>query len=159
VADLPAPSPAEPVTDAPEKQRKLLLLLPILALVLGGGAGCYQYYRLSAAGQAAPEEEPIEYGQFTQLPGIIVNPAGSGGRRYLMIDLGLESAEAKTLEEVSAREVVIRDAVVRILSEKTVEQLASIDGRAALKDTLRLTVNRILKGDIDRLYFTQYVLQ
>lgn len=163
MADAPAPDADAPVADAPKKKNKLVLLLPVVALVLGGGGGFYQYQKATAAtlpeDEAAETAEPIEYGQFTKLPGIIVNPAGSAGRRYLMVDLALETADEKALEEIALREVVIRDAAVRILSERTVEELTSVALRPALKDTLRTTVNGILDGKIDRLYFTQYVLQ
>jgi flagellar basal body-associated protein FliL len=41
-----------------------------------------------------------------------------------------------------------------------VPELTDIDRRSFLKDTLRTSVNQILKdGSVRRLYFTQYVLQ
>ena len=153
-------TPDDAPVEAPKKKSKLVLLLPVLALVLGGGGGYYQYQK--AAGPAEPTEaadEPVEYGEFVSIAGVIVNPAGTGGRRYLMVDLALETADEETLAEVGTREVVIRDAVVRVLGERTVDELASITHRAALKDTLRSHVNGILEGEVDRLYFTQYVLQ
>lgn len=139
-----------------------MLLLPVVALLLGAGGGYYQYQKAAAPPAEETEEEeaePIEYGVFTPVAGIIVNPARSGGRRYLMVDLALEAADEEVLEEVSSREVVIRDLVVRILGEQTVEDLAAIEARPALKDTLLSSVNGVLEGEIDRLYFTQYVLQ
>ena len=148
-----------PVEAPPKKKGKLVLLLPVLALALGGGGGYYQYQR--AAAPDAPVEAaagPVEYGEFATLPGVIVNPAGSGGRRYLMVDLALE-ADEETVEEVGTREVVIRDVVVRVLGGKTVEELAAIGDREVIKDTLRASVNAVLEGEVDRLYFTQYVIQ
>ncbi|MDT0631243.1 flagellar basal body-associated FliL family protein [Rubrivirga sp. S365] len=151
--------PDSPV-EAPKK-RKILLILPVVALLLGGGGGYYQYQQATVSDEPAAEEaaELIEYGQFAKVDGIIVNPAESGGRRYLMVDLALEAADEETLAEVGAHEVVIRDAIVRLLGERTVDELAAVSGRAALKDTIRAHVNGIVTGEIDRLYFTQYVLQ
>ena len=149
------PAPVE----APKKKSKLVFLLPVLALALGGGGGYYQYQK--AAAPEAPVEdvaEPVEYGEFAVLAGVIVNPAESGGRRYLMVDLALEGDE-DTVGEVGAREAVIRDAVVGVLGQKTVDELAAIDRRTALKDTLRASVNAVIEGEVDRLYFTQYVIQ
>lgn len=146
----------------------MLLLIPVVAILLGGAIGALQYDRLAAAlgGDAPSDDEeqasgevPVEYGLFSQLQGIIVNPAESGGRRYLMVDVGFESHEEKTLAELVEKEIVIRDAIVRLLSEQTVDQLASVGHRTALKDSVRVRVNAILDGDVDRLYFTQYVLQ
>ena len=178
MADNLAPADAAPieglpadellVEEAPKKSGKLLMLVPVVALVVGGGFGVMQKDRIaamlgggdpSAAEEQVEEAEPTEYGQFSQFLGIIVNPSESGGRRYLMVDVGFESAEAKTLEELTEKEIVIRDAIVRLLSEHTVEELSEVARRPALKDTLLVTINGILEGDIDRLYFTQYVLQ
>ena len=155
-----------PATDADAsvekpKKGKLMMVLPVVALLLGGGGGYYQYQKATAPESVEEEETgpPKEYGVFTSLPGIIVNPAGTGGRRYLMVDVALEAAEEETIEEVNTREVPVRDAVVRLLSSLTVEELAAIEDRDALKDTLRASINEIVDGDIDRLYFTQFVLQ
>ena len=50
--------------------------------------------------------------------------------------------------------------MLKLLSARTVEQLASLDLRNEIKNELREAVNGILrKGEISRLYFTQYVLQ
>lgn len=164
MADAPESPDAVDAADAsPKKKGKLLLLLlPVLALALGGGGG-YVYYAQAAPADAdaeVVEEEPVrEFGEFANLPGIIVNPAGTGGRRYLLVDLSLEVDDAKAVEEISRREIVIRDAIVRTLGEHSVEQLASLPGREALKDTILVHVNDLLEQDVRRLYFTQYVLQ
>ncbi len=156
-----APDGAPPVVEAPaaeappKKRGRLLLVLPVLALLAGGGLGYARYQE--AAG--ADADAPIEYGEFLELPGFIINPADSGGRRYLMVDLGFEAADAKALEALAEHEVVVRDAIVGILSEQSVEELAAVSAREALKDSLRARVNGLLEHDVDRLYFTQYVLQ
>jgi flagellar FliL protein len=162
MADANAPDADAPdagAVDAPKKKGKLLLFLPVVALLLGGGGGYYQYQKATALPEEEAAEAPVEYGAFTSLPGFIVNPAGSGGRRYLMVDLALEAADEATIEEITSREVVLRDAVVAILAAQTVEELASIADRTALKDSIQSRVNEILEGEVSRLYFTQYVLQ
>lgn len=152
--------------EAPKKKSKfLLILLPLI--LLGGGGGAFlafsQYPALAALlydEPAAEAEEPIEYGQFLEIDNLIINPDGTDGKRYLMVKIGFESEKAKTLEEVTQKEVVVRDAILRFLSAQTVEDLAAIEKRDAIKDELRAMINEILeKGEITRLYFTQYVLQ
>lgn len=150
----------QPGAEAPPKRGgKLLLLLPVVALLLGGGGGFFYFQAEAAVPPADEAAPPTEYGEFTTLQGIIVNPAGSGGRRYLMMDLALESPDAEGAEEVALREAVIRDAVIGLLAKHTVEELASTNRRLALKDSIRTTVNGLIEGDVDRLYITQYVLQ
>lgn len=153
--------------------RRLLSRLLLVALTLGSTAAgawlAYFYYptlaqaaeQFSGTDDDTEEEAPsVEYGQFMELQGFIINPAGTDGTRYLMVNLGLESAEGSVLEELKEKEVVVRDTVLKLLSQRTVEELADISLRAQLKQELRDAVNGVLrKGKIDRVYFTQYVLQ
>ena len=154
----------------PKKKSKLLLiLLPLVLLALAGGLylGFTQYARLAAAaavladdGGEEAEEAPVEFGEFLEVQGLIVNPAGTDGQRYLMLNLGLESNKGSVLEELETKEIVVRDRVLRLLSQRTVEELADIGRRDPLKDELRGAINRVLEeGEVTRLYFTQYVLQ
>ncbi|CAM3323137.1 flagellar basal body-associated FliL family protein [Rhodothermus bifroesti] len=157
--------------ETPTKRRWLSgLLLAVLTLGPTGVGAWVSYFYYPTLLQAAAwfsgtnpdkkEEKPIQYGQFTELQGFIVNPAGTNGTRYLMVNIGLESNKADVLEEVKEKEVVIRDIVLKLLSQRTVEELADIQLRTPIKEALRDTINSVLrKGKIDRLYFTQYVLQ
>lgn len=159
---------SDETTPTKKKRPLALVLIPLvlLACVGGGWVAFTQYARLAAAATVlagddeAEPEEPIEYGEFLEIQGLIVNPAGTGGQRYLMINLGLESGESKVLEELEAKEVVVRDHVLRLLSRRSVDELADIAQRDPLKDELRTAINGVLeKGEVTRLYFTQYVLQ
>ena len=106
------------------------------------------------------EAEPLEYGDFKELDDLIINPTGTGGKRYLMVKIGFESDAPAALEELTTKDIVVRDAIVRYLSSQTVPDLAAIEKRDSLKIGLRKQINDILeKGKITRLYFTQYVIQ
>lgn len=161
---------AEPVKKG--RGKLLLLLLPLLLLAAGGGGyvAVTQYPKLAAAAAVlneadaaeAPEEapEPEEYGEFLEIQGLIVNPAGTSGKRYLMVNVGLESDKGKVLEEIEQKEIVVRDRILRLLSHRTVPELADIAQRDTIKNDLRASINEVLeKGRVTRLYFTQYVLQ
>ncbi len=145
-----------------------MILIPLILLGAGGGGvvAYSQYTSIATMGYEAPateeeeEEEPIDYGEFMEMESLIVNPAGTDGTRYLMIKIGLESKKAKALEEVREKAIVLRDAILRDLSARTVEELAAIEQRNQIKESLREVINGILeKGEVTRLYFTQYVLQ
>lgn len=151
-----------------KKKGMLLILLPLILVGLGGGGymAYSQYVALAALGYdseeaaAEAEGEPTEYGDFLELDNLIINPSGSEGKRYLMIKIGFESDEAKTLEELTEKDVVVRDEILRFLSSKTVDELAAIEQRDQLKQDLREIINgKLTDGMITRLYFTQYVLQ
>ncbi|MEP0548555.1 MAG: flagellar basal body-associated FliL family protein [Rhodothermales bacterium] len=167
MADPIVPDPA-----APPKRRWIPIVAAIVVpAVLGAWVAVSQQASLAAvlggpAEEVAlpveeePKAEPTEYGEFLELQGLIVNPAGTEGLRYLMVHVGFESEQAKALEELTMKEIAVRDAVIKILSAKTVPQLSDIGRRDSLKVEIRDTVNGMLReGQIDRLYFTQYVLQ
>ena len=144
-----------------------MILIPLILLGSGGGGvvAYSQYASIATMGYEGPvteeeEEEPIEYGEFMEMESLIINPFGTDGKRYLMIKIGLESNTAKALEAVKEKAVVVRDAILKDLSSRTVAELASIEHRSQIKDGLREVINEILeKGEVTRLYFTQYVLQ
>ena len=163
------------VADDPKgggKKKILLLLLPLLLVSAGGGGYlAYAYYPQMATVAAyvglfsTGEEEqdpdaPIEYGQFHEVRGLVVNPAGSDGSRYLMVHIGFESSSEAVITELTDKDVVMRDTILKLLGEETVASLADISQRTRLKEALREAVNEILsEGEVQRLYFTQYVLQ
>lgn len=159
----------------PEKQRGgrlgLLIVTVVILAALGSGAAVAfsQYDRIAQAAAmfaastpadtTAAEQEPPEFGTFYQIENMIVNPADTDGRRYLMISVGFEAKEEAVSEELEQKEVVIRDLMLRHLGKRTVPELSDVDVRPTIKGELRDSVNTLLVGRIDRLYFTQFVLQ
>lgn len=100
-----------------------------------------------------------EYGSFTRLEGLVVNPDGAD-ERYLAVSIAFESKSSSVATELEDKKVVVQDAVISHLSEQTVEELSDTNRREKLKNELREETNRILNsGTVDRLYFTEFVLQ
>lgn len=181
MAKDPAPTPGEtaddPVADAPDGAERtgrslgswLVLAALILLPAVGGSWLAYNQYgwldRTASSFQGddaaqADGDAPIEYGTFTELENLIVNPAGSHGERYLAVSLGFEAEDAAVLAELEEREVVVRDALLSLLSARTVDELSTVAQRDSMKGELREAVNaRLPSGGIDRIYFTRYVLQ
>jgi flagellar protein FliL len=162
--------------EKPAKKGLNIFLLGMLAAsLLPSGLGAWlaysSYERFAVVAAAAgmgfgtedaeePEEETTEYGEFMQLENMVINPAGSTGKRFLIVSIGLESHTPATLEELKTKEVVVRDTVLKVLGVRTAEELASIERRTELKDEIREAVNAVVKeGEVDRMYFTQFVLQ
>ena len=117
---------------------------------------------LPFGGEASDDgkKAPGEYGSFTRLDGLVVNPAKSGGNRYLAVSIAFEAGEVSVETELKNKKVVVKDAVLRLLSERTVDELSDPGQRDDLKAALIKETNRILtKGTVDRLYFTEFVLQ
>lgn len=116
-------------------------------------------YLGSAGTSDGTADSPKEYGSFTRLEGLVVNPDGADGR-YLAVSIAFESKSSSVATELEDKKVVVQDAVISHLSEQTVEELSDTDRREKLKQGLREETNQILNsGTVDRLYFTEFVLQ
>lgn len=166
-------NPTAAVDEAPPKKPKpvLLILIPVFLVGSAGGAWiAYSAYPQVASalsifsnGDGTPsrgEQENISYGQFYELEGLIINPAQTTGEHVLSVSIGLEGKTDAVISEIETKQIVIRDTIIRILSNHTVTELADIDQRDSMKEELRGSVNKILaKTKVDRLYFTRYILQ
>ena len=134
---------------------------------LSGFAVAYtQFESVDAAAAKATEwvasddaADGPEFGEFHEISGLVINPASTDGRRYLMVDIGLEGDE-ETISAIEDREVVVRDRINNMLGEYSPEHLSDISERSTIKEQLRDDINEVLsEGHVQELYFTQYVLQ
>jgi len=156
-----------------ERYFRVILVAAIGVAAAGGGAVAYlQYEWLVQQARALPvvgetssasgggDQSNKTFGTFTEVEGLIVNPADSGGSRYLAVSLAFETSSSGVVDEIKEKEVVVRDAVLDLLSERTSAELTAPARRDTLKQMLRDRTNRLLQsGTVDRLYFTQFVLQ
>lgn len=123
---------------------------------------------ITNTGEAAEEvaeaeaAEPIEYGEFMELKGFMVNPADTNGSKALMVNVGLEGPTTEILEAVTAKEVIIRDRILGKLGKLSRTQLADVTIRDSIKLDLLESINTVLGPDeeerLSRLYFTAFIL-
>jgi len=92
---------------------------------------------------------------------LVLNPAGSGGSRFLMLAAALELVDAQSVDEMKARDAEARDVVLRVLGGRTVEELAEMSNREMLKRELADSLGALFgkKKAIRRVYFPQFVIQ
>ncbi len=91
---------------------------------------------------------------------IIVNPAGTGGRRFLSTVVGLNLKKPATEESVIERMPLIRDAAISLLASKSLDQLASLSYRDTLRQEIQASVNIIMESEaVKGVVFSTYVLQ
>jgi flagellar FliL protein len=94
------------------------------------------------------------------IDGIIVNPAGTGGRRFLSASIGFELASPEANNLFDEREAVIRDALITILSSQTIPELSDFKQREKLRQVIKLRVEKLLDTrQVEAVYFTEFVLQ
>ncbi len=91
---------------------------------------------------------------------LVVNPAGSGGSRFLLTSVALEAGSAEEATMLEAKDMQIRDSFILVLGSKTVEQLSDIKRRAQLSKELLAAVDTIVGPDVvKRLFIPQFVIQ
>lgn len=107
----------------------------------------------------------------------VVNLAEPGGLRYLQASIALElwplienyssleeedriEAEEEFRNIIDRRKPVIDDLVTTILASKNFNEIATIEGKQALKEELATAINNALgyKGVIN-VYFTEFIVQ
>ena len=91
---------------------------------------------------------------------LVLNPAGSGGTRFLLLSIAFEMKDAAALESIKSRDAELRDAVLVTLGAKSVEQLSDMVARDSLKSELRkATAKALHTRGVKRVYFPQFVIQ
>ncbi|HEX4925103.1 MAG TPA: flagellar basal body-associated FliL family protein [Bdellovibrionales bacterium] len=112
-----------------------------------------------AQAQQDDKAEDEQYiGTLIPMETFLVNLAGSRGNKVAKINLELEVDGPKVQEEIEKRKPQVRDIIIILLSGKTFEQVSTKEGKDALRDEIRDTVNSFLtKGLIKRVYFTEFI--
>ncbi len=91
---------------------------------------------------------------------IVVNPAGTGGSRYLSVSLGFAFTSQKTRAKFEDNELMVRDALISILSSKTVTQLTDAKQKEIMRYQIKKRLSKLLKTKkLDAVYYTDFVLQ
>jgi flagellar FliL protein len=177
MTDEIAPPTDETAPAAPMPKRSYVTALVIAAgLVGGGGFGTFVGGPLlanqpgKAVGPTAEtkREEHGEAGGETPgaapalilLDNLVLNPAGSGGLRFLLVTVGLRLSNATGVEALKTRDAEVRDVLLRILGTKRVDELADIAQREGLKREIKTAVDAMLRGSaVSGVFFPQFVIQ
>jgi len=90
----------------------------------------------------------------------VVNLAGMP-KRTIRLQVNLDMIGPESFQEIMDLEnrAKARDKIVRVLNEKTFDDLESIQGKLFLKDKIVEEVNKVLdKGLVKDVYFTDFVM-
>jgi len=94
------------------------------------------------------------------LENLVLNPAGSGGARFLLLTVAIEAGSAAVATEMTTRDAELRDIILTSLGTKTVDQLTDIANREGIKTEVQTAITaRFGKKSVTRLYFPQFVVQ
>jgi len=166
---------------------KFNLVLILVSQLVFAGAGFYVVNKFikpdPAFNKIINEQEAVEENQeataavdaekqILLLEDIIVNPAGTRGSRYLSVSIGVETtaehAEAAgghggasaPLNQLDQKKPLLRDALIRILSSKTIIQLTSTEEKEAIRQEILQSFQALLAPTpVYQIYFVDFVLQ
>ena len=117
-------------------------------------------------GAAATKEGGVKEGaaglaaNIFPLEPFIVNIYDGQELRYLKVKVEMEMASPAVKAELDGRLAPIRDAILVLLSSKTMQDIQDIQGKNQLKEDIMAAVNKhIPPGLIAKIYFTDFVVQ
>jgi len=141
------------------------LIGPMMAKKMGRGSSAAQESASHAADSAATADSTEKGGangtpSVHLLENLVLNPSGSGGSRFLLLSVAIETNAASTATDFQARDAELRDIILTALGGKTVDQLTDITTREGIKTELQTAIgSRFGKNAVKRLYFPQFVVQ
>ncbi len=164
----------------PKKKGKMLIIILAVVgvLVIGGGVGAYlllskpatekdaKHGDEAAADAEGGDEE--EHGDeehppvYVKMEAFTVNLADQ--ESYLQTEIQLLVADAKVGEKLNARLPEVRDALIRLLSSKTGEELSQQEGKDKLAVEIQKQINEVLgikkkaKG-VKKVLFGAFIIQ
>lgn len=179
MAEQKAAAAAEPTAEKPVEAKGqkpiLFIILSIVNMLVVAGVGVMLYLGkkketaqptiedvIEGEHQAQAHDEKQEesfIGTMIPMETFLVNLAGSRGGKLAKVNMELEVDGAKVQEEIEKRKPQIRDIIITLLSSKTYEQVSTKEGKEALREDVRDTVNSFLtKGKIKKIFFTEFIV-
>jgi flagellar FliL protein len=157
---MPPKAEEEQQPPKPKSSKKLILIIVVAVILLGtGGAGAYfKFFRKAETGeQNHPKPDTSVIQDFDTF---IVNLADPGGKRFLKLAMKAKLDGPEVQEEFKSRTFEMRDKILMILSGKETEDLGSSDDKVALKQEMLTALNNSLhKGQVQDIYFTEFLIQ
>jgi flagellar FliL protein len=167
--------------DAPPKDKKKLFIIigaAVAALVLVGAVmfflGGSKGEKKSAQGEAKVEAkaeggghgeakaEGGKAGAGTTYPmePFVVNIYDGQEIRYLKLKCEFEMANSEVKGELDSRVAPLRDAILILLTTKTMQEIQDLQGKNTLREQILGAVNKIVPpGKVTKVYFTDFVVQ
>lgn len=149
--------------DKPNKSGKgVLIILFILGLVVLGGAVFGGVYLFMKTKNTIDAQEVIIENTYMELKEFTVNLADEGGKRYFKgeISIGYDKTKTKLQEELTGKEVVIRDDIIFYFKSQKADYINNVENTETMKRQLIEAINKDLtKGKITDIRFKSMIVQ
>lgn len=141
----------------------LAVVVIAVAVVLMGKGGKAEKVAKAPEAKSEKKGEGGEKGTSATvypLEPFIVNIYDGQEIRYLKIKVEFEMAGPEVKPEIDARQSALRDAILVLLTTKTMREVQDLQGKNQLRDEILATTGKILSvGRVTKVYFTDFVVQ
>ena len=146
-----------------------LLVAVLLVLTVGLGAGLLMMWnKLSdlntqnnlVVNPGTQQAQAAAPGPLFSLETFIVNLADQERSRYLRVTMDLELAKSTDAGVINDRLSQVRDSILMILPSRQFGEIASMEGKIALRDEIIARLNSLFnKKVVTNIFFTEFVVQ
>ena len=167
---------AQDTPPPPQDKKKLFIIIGAVVALLGVGGGAAIFLSggddnsskseakveeksEGAQGEAAGGEVAAASGVYPLEP-FIVNIYDGQEMRYLKLKVEFELANAQAKSELDAKVAPLRDAILILLTTKTMQEIQDLQGKNQLREQILGAVGKIVSaGKVTKVYFTDFVVQ
>ena len=137
----------------------IFVLKPMLSHDSDGGAEEHKKPAVHKKKASGGHGEQVA-SSFFAVKDIVVNPAGTGGTRFLSISFAFQVDSPEMVELLKSKETIVRDVLITILSAKTVAQLTDPKQKEIIRYQIKKRVSQLLEAEeLMAVYYTDFVLQ
>jgi flagellar FliL protein len=152
---------AAATADAPAKPKSkklLFILIGVVVLALAGAGGAYFLLKKNTAqldeedeghaveqSRSAPRTPPM----FLPMDNMVVNLADPGGNRFVQLGITLQVQDSKTSEELKIYMPTIRSDVLKLISQRTADEMLQISGKEKLSYDIIARVSELMGYELD----------
>jgi flagellar FliL protein len=144
-----------------------LIVAVLLVVTLGLAGGFFMMWNklsaLNTQSNAAAQDQQVQttaLGTLFPLDTFIVNLADQERSRYLRVTMDLELVASTDTEKLNERLPQVRDRILTLLPSKRFADIASTEGKTALRDEIIGKLNGLFPENvITNIFFTEFVVQ
>ena len=91
---------------------------------------------------------------------IIVNPAGTDGKKLLLTSVGFDIATEEGYKELESKEILVKDMIISILSEKSLSKLRNWNYKDSLRTEIASNMQNFMPNiNVNKVYFSKFIIQ
>jgi len=144
-----------------------LIVAVLLVVTVGLAGGFFMMWNklsdLNTQANAAAQDQQVQtpaLGTLFPLDTFIVNLADQERSRYLRVTMDLELAAPTDTDKLNQRLPQVRDRILMLLPSKRFADIASMEGKTALRDEIIGKLNGLFPENvITNIFFSEFVVQ